>query len=150
MKPIELNNGLHILLVEDNPADAQLTQEVIRAANLPYKVYVAADGVAAMQFLRRDGQYASAPRPHLILLDLNLPKKDGREVLRELRADHNLKLIPVIVLTTSSSQCDVCLMYGLGANCYLIKPATLDDYFDLVQAIEQFWARRAVLPYPCG
>ena len=138
----------HLLLVEDNPADIMLTREVVRELDLNYQLHVVENGEVALQFLRREGKFAAAPEPHLVLLDLNLPRKDGREVLRAMRADESIPPIPVIVLTTSSHIDDVCLVYRLGANCFFTKPASLDEHFEMIQAIEQFWAR-VQLPHHC-
>ena len=137
---------MQILLVEDNPADAELVEEAFRECPFPYKLHFAQDGVVALQFLRRQGRFAAAPRPDMILLDLNLPKKDGREVLQELKADPMLQTIPVIVLTTSDDEADVLRAYGLHANCYLTKPVDLDDFIHKVRSIENFWLTMVRLP----
>jgi two-component system response regulator len=137
---------MQILLVEDNPADAELVEEAFRDCPFPYQLHFAEDGVVALQFLRQQGRFASAPRPDMILLDLNLPKKDGREVLQELKADPILQTIPVIVLTTSDDDADVHRAYGLHANCYLTKPVDLDDFLRKVRSIENFWLTMVRLP----
>jgi chemotaxis family two-component system response regulator Rcp1 len=137
---------MQILLVEDNPADAELVEEAFRDCPFPYQLHFAEDGVVALQFLRRQGRFAAAPRPDMILLDLNLPKKDGREVLQELKADPILQTIPVIVLTTSDDDADVHRAYGLHANCYLTKPVDLDDFLHKVRSIENFWLTMVRLP----
>jgi two-component system, chemotaxis family, response regulator Rcp1 len=137
---------MQILLVEDNPADAELVEEAFRDCPFPYQLHFAEDGVVALQFLRRQGRFAAAPRPDMILLDLNLPKKDGREVLQELKADPILQTIPVIVLTTSDDDADVHRAYGLHANCYLTKPVDLDDFLRKVRSIENFWLTMVRLP----
>lgn len=137
---------MQILLVEDNPADVGLIEEAFRDGKLLCDLHVAQDGVAAMQFLRREGAYANSPVPDLILLDLNLPKKDGREVLQEVKADAKLLPIPIIVLTTSDDEADVLRAYGLHANCYLTKPVEMDDFLNKVRAMEEFWLTFARLP----
>lgn len=138
--------SIQILLVEDNPGDARLTLEAMREAKVQNKIHIVEDGVQAMQFLRREGTYADAPRPDLILLDLNLPKKDGREVLAEVKADPALRRIPVVVLTTSSADEDVLRAYDLHANCYVTKPVDLTQFMKIVSRIEEFWVRVVILP----
>jgi two-component system response regulator len=140
VKPIE------ILLVEDNPGDVRLSIEVLRDAKVHNHLNTVSDGVEALSFLRREGIYADAPHPDLILLDLNLPKKDGREVLAEIKADDNLKRIPVVVLTTSQSEEDILKAYELHANCYISKPVNLDQFIKVVQSIEAFWLTIVKLP----
>jgi two-component system, chemotaxis family, response regulator Rcp1 len=135
-----------ILLVEDNPSDVELVQEALAAWKTPARLSVVDDGDKAMRFLHRTGPYADAPVPQLILLDLNLPKKDGVEVLREVKSDENLSMIPLIVLTTSDSENDVKRAYRLHANCYLTKPLEIDAFIEKVRAIEQFWLAHARLP----
>jgi len=135
-----------ILLVEDNPADARLTMEAFKSSQLPHSVSHAQDGVEALQYLRREGQYSQAQRPDLILLDLNLPRKDGREVLYDIKNDHELRRIPVVVLTTSQAQEDIQRAYSLYANCYICKPMELDDLTRIVKSIEDFWLTTAKLP----
>ena len=137
---------IQILLVEDSPTDAKLTLAALETAKVANQVSHVEDGVRAMQFLRRQAPYEHAQRPDLILLDLNLPRKDGREVLGELKADPQLMTIPVIVLTTSQSEEDVCRSYKLHANCYITKPVNFERFLDVVQSIEQFWLTVVVLP----
>jgi two-component system, chemotaxis family, response regulator Rcp1 len=137
---------IQVLLVEDSPGDVRLTREAFREANGSIELHVAADGIAAMSILRREGAYASSPRPDLILLDLNLPKMDGREVLAKIKEDASLKLIPTVILTTSDSETDVSRSYQLQANCYLTKPVQLDAFEMLVKSINDFWLTRAKLP----
>ncbi len=137
---------IEILLVEDNPGDVRLTQEILRDGNIRNNMSVAKDGVDAISFLRRTGDYAGAPRPDIILLDLNLPKKDGREVLAEIKADSNLKQIPVLVLTTSSAEQDIVKSYDLHANCYITKPVDLDQFIRVIRSIEDFWLTIVKLP----
>ncbi len=137
---------VQILLVEDNPGDVGLTIEALKEAKVLNKLTVVKDGIEALSLLRRQGQHAHAARPDLILLDLNLPKKDGREVLAEIKADDNLKRIPVIILTTSQNEQDVVKSYNLHANCYITKPLDLDQFIKVVKSIEDFWLRIVVLP----
>ena len=139
-KPIDL------LLVEDNPGDVRLTREALREGGVPINLSVASDGVEAVEFLHRRGKYQDAPRPELILLDLNLPKKSGREVLSEIKADPALRSIPVVVMTTSTSDQDVDRAYSLNANCYVAKPVQLDEFLAAVHSIEDFWLGRAIRP----
>jgi chemotaxis family two-component system response regulator Rcp1 len=141
-------NLLDILLVEDNPGDVRLTQEALKENQLHNSLHVTRTGVEAMAFLRQEGEYADAPRPGLILLDLNLPKKDGREVLAEIKNDENLKRIPVVVLTTSKAEEDILKTYDLHANCYITKPVDLDRFIEVVQSIKDFWF--AVVELPAG
>jgi chemotaxis family two-component system response regulator Rcp1 len=135
-----------VLLVEDSPGDVRLTQESLRHANPAIRLFVAWDGVEAMEFLRREAAHAQAPRPDLILLDLNLPRMDGREVLATIKADTNLRTIPTIILTTSDSEVDIQRSYQLQANCYLTKPVQLEEFESLVKSINDFWLTRARLP----
>ena len=137
---------IQILLVEDNPGDVRLTREALRDGKVHHDLSVAHDGVEAIQFLRREGEHAGAPTPDLVLLDLNLPRKDGREVLEELKADRHLCRIPVIVLTTSAAESDIMRSYDLQANCFITKPLDLDEYFAVVRSIEDFWLATARLP----
>jgi chemotaxis family two-component system response regulator Rcp1 len=137
---------IQVLLVEDSPGDVRLTQEAFRAANKAIQLHVAADGVEAMAFLRRAGVHADAPRPDLILLDLNLPKMDGREVLAHIKEDESLKLIPTVILTTSDAEADIVKSYQLQANCYLTKPVQLDAFETLVTSINDFWLTKVKLP----
>ena len=137
---------VEILLVEDNPADVRLTREALTSDRLWNSLNVARDGVEAMAYLRREGEFAAAPRPDLILLDLNLPKKDGREVLAEIKADPNLKPIPVVVLTLSAEEEDILKSYGLHANCYITKPVDLRQFMKVMKSIENFWLAIVKLP----
>jgi two-component system, chemotaxis family, response regulator Rcp1 len=147
MNSIAVNTGpIEVLLVEDSPGDVRLTKEAIKDAKVHVKLHVVADGAQAMAFLARDGEYAGVPRPDLILLDLNLPKKDGREVLEEIKKSPTLKSIPVVVLTTSSSEVDVMQSYMLHANCYITKPVGLEGFLKVVQSIDNFWLSVVKLP----
>lgn len=137
---------LEILLIEDNPGDVRLTMEALKDAQVANHLHVVRDGVEAMEFLHRNGQYAGAPRPDLILLDLNLPRKDGRQVLKEIKSDDTLRRIPVVVLTTSRAEEDILKAYDLSANCYITKPVDLDQFTQVMQAIEVFWFTVARLP----
>jgi chemotaxis family two-component system response regulator Rcp1 len=137
---------IEVLLVEDSPGDVRLTQEALRDANRAIHLHVTTDGVQAMAFLRQEGAHLGAPRPDLILLDLNLPKMDGREVLALIKADESLKLIPTIILTTSEAEADIVKSYQLQANCYLSKPVQLDAFESLVKSINDFWLTKAKLP----
>ena len=136
---------MDVLLVEDSPGDVRLTQEIFRDANSAVQVHVAADGIEAMAFLRQEGEHVAAPRPDLILLDLNLPRLDGREVLALIKEDSALKSIPTVVLT-SKAGVDIVKSYQLHANCYLTKPAHLDDFESLVAKINDFWLDKVKLP----
>ena len=135
-----------VLLVEDSPGDARLTQETFNSANNLIDLHVAADGVEAVAFLKKQGIYADAPRPHFILLDLNLPKMDGREVLAHIKEDADLKTIPTVILTTSDAEADILTGYRLQANCYLSKPVQLEDFESLVRSINAFWLTNVQLP----
>jgi two-component system, chemotaxis family, response regulator Rcp1 len=147
MKPAEDDEmPTEVLLVEDSPGDVRLTREAFRESSKPVRLHLAADGIEAMAFLRREGIYANVPRPDLILLDLNLPKMDGREVLVLIKKDKSLKIIPTIILTTSDDEADVTISYQLQANCYLRKPAHWDAFDSLVRSINAFWLTRAKLP----
>ena len=137
---------IEVLLVEDSPGDVRLTQEAFRDANKSFHLHVASDGVEAMAFLRREGAHAHAPRPELILLDLNLPKMDGREVLALIKEDASLKTIPTVILTTSEAEADIVKSYQLQANCYLSKPVQLDAFEVLVKSINDFWLTKVKLP----
>jgi two-component system, chemotaxis family, response regulator Rcp1 len=137
---------IDVLLVEDNPGDVRLTQEAFRDANRSIHLHVAADGVEAMAFLRKEGAHVLAPRPDIILLDLNLPKMDGREVLARIKEDDNLKTIPTVILTTSDTEADIVKCYQLQANCYLSKPVQLDAFEILVKSIDDFWMTKVKLP----
>ena len=141
---------VNILLVEDNPGDVRLTQEGLKEGKVLNNLSVVADGVEALAFLRRQGQYADAIRPDMILLDLNLPRKDGREVLEEIKSDPDLKRIPVVVLTTSRAEQDILRSYDLHANCYITKPVDLEQFINVVQAIEEFWVTIVTLPPGTG
>jgi len=135
-----------VLLVEDNPGDVRLTQEALREGKLLNEVHVVSDGEEAMAFLRRHGPYADAPRPDLILLDLNLPKKSGREVLAEIKADPDLHRIPVVILTTSHAEEDIARSYNLHANCYVTKPVDLEQFISVIRSIENYWLVVVELP----
>jgi chemotaxis family two-component system response regulator Rcp1 len=137
---------IEVLLVEDSPGDVRLTQEAFRSANPSIHLHVASDGAEAMVFLRHQGAHSGAPRPDLILLDLNLPKMDGREVLAHIKKDESLKTIPTIILTTSDAEVDIAKSYQLQANCYLNKPVQLDQFENLVKSINDFWLIEAKLP----
>jgi chemotaxis family two-component system response regulator Rcp1 len=141
-----LGDPIEILLVEDNPGDVRLTREVLRDGKIFYNLYVARDGVEAMAFLRKAGQYARAPLPDLILLDLNLPRKGGHEVLAEIKADESLRRIPVVILTTSQAEEDIIKTYDLHVNCYVAKPVDLDQFVKIVKSIEEFWLTIVKLP----
>jgi chemotaxis family two-component system response regulator Rcp1 len=138
--------SIEVLLVEDSPGDVRLTREAFRDANGAIELHVASDGMEAMAFLTRQGEHANAPRPDFILLDLNLPKMDGREVLAMIKSDNNLKTIPTIILTTSDAEADILRSYQLQANCYLTKPVHLDEFEGVVKSINDFWLTRAKLP----
>ncbi len=137
---------VEILLVEDNPGDVRLTQEALKESKVTNNLSVAEDGVEALAFLKREGKYADAPHPDLLLLDLNLPKKDGRELLEEIKADENLRRIPVVVLTTSKAEEDILRMYDQHANCYITKPIDFDQFIEVVKSIEDFWLTIVKLP----
>jgi chemotaxis family two-component system response regulator Rcp1 len=140
------NRPVEILLVEDNPDDIDLTLEAFKESSSPSRLHVVENGVDALAFLRRRGPFATAPRPDLILLDLNLPKKTGHEVLAEIKADPRLRQIPVIVLTTSAAEGDVARSYELAANCFITKPVDLDAFFGVVRVVDNFWRDVATLP----
>lgn len=137
---------IEILLIEDNPGDARLTTEALKEAKVRNKLHHVTDGVEALAFLRRQEPYTGAQRPDLILLDLNLPRKDGREVLKEIKADDHLKRIPVVILTTSQAEEDILRAYNLNANCYVAKPVDLDQFLKVVQTINDFWLTIVKLP----
>lgn len=139
-------NPIEILLVEDNPGDIRLTVEVLKDAKVCNRLSVATDGLEALQFLRREGKHGEAPRPDLILLDLNLPRRDGRELLADIKDDPELRSIPVVVLTTSHAEQDILKSYELHANCYITKPVDLDQFARVVQSIEEFWFSIVKLP----
>src|SRR5580700_4540864 len=138
--------AIHVLLVEDSPGDVRLTQEAFRDANSSIRLHVASDGVDAMAFLRHEGGHIHAPRPDLILLDLNLPKMDGREVLAHIKVDDSLKTIPTVILTTSEAEGDILKSYQLQANCYLSKPVQLEAFESVVKSINDFWLTKVKLP----
>jgi two-component system, chemotaxis family, response regulator Rcp1 len=137
---------IDILLVEDNPGDVRLAQEALKDSKVRNKLYVVEDGVEAMAFLRREGKYDTAPRPDLILLDLNLPRKSGREVLSEIKTDENLMCIPVVVLTVSRAEEDVIRCYSHHANCYITKPLDFNQFMEVTRSIEEFWLTIVKLP----
>lgn len=137
---------IDILLVEDNPGDADLAREALENSKMHNTLHVVGDGVEAMAFLRKQGKYAGSPRPELILLDLNLPKKDGREVLAEIKSDEKFKRIPVVILTTSKAEEDILKTYNLHANCYITKPIDLSQFMKVVKSIEDFWLTIVKLP----
>ena len=146
MRTGEPDATVEILLVEDNPGDVRLAVEALKDSQVPNNLHVVEDGVEALAFLHREGEYADAPRPDLILLDLNLPRKDGREVLANVKADDKLKTIPVVVLTTSEADEDIRKAYDLHANCYITKPTQLDQFIERVKSIEDFWFTAVKLP----
>lgn len=141
-----LGRPADFLLVEDNPGDVRLTQEALKSHKVQNNLHVVTDGEEAMAFLRMQGKYANAPRPDIILLDLNLPRKDGREVLAEIKSDNNLKAIPVVIITSSEAEQDVVKSYNLNANCYITKPVNLDQFIKVVQSINDFWLTIVKLP----
>jgi CheY-like chemotaxis protein len=140
------SGAIEVLLVEDSPGDVRLTREALKDAKVHISLHIATDGIEAMAFLERTGSHVNAPRPDLILLDLNLPKKDGREVLKEIKESPSLRTIPVVILTTSSSDADVLQSYQLHANCYISKPVDLDGFLKVVQSIDNFWLSVVKLP----
>jgi len=142
----EVGMPIQVLLVEDSPGDVRLTQEAFREANPAIQLNVVVDGVEAMAFLKHKGVHVHAPRPDLILLDLNLPKMDGREVLAQIKEDESLKLIPTVILTTSDAEADIVKSYQLQANCYLNKPVQLEAFENLVKSINDFWLTKVKLP----
>lgn len=137
---------IEILMVEDNPGDVRLTMEALKEGKVRNHMHIAADGEEAMRFLRRQEPYGQAPRPDLVLLDLNLPKKNGREVLAEIKRDADLKRIPVVILTVSKAEQDILKSYNLHANCYITKPVNLDQFLTVVKSIENFWLTVVMLP----
>ncbi len=137
---------IDILLVEDNPGDARLTMEVLKENKISNNLHHVSDGVEALAFLRKQGQYLDAPQPDLILLDLNMPKMDGREVLENMKQDDQLKRIPVVVLTTSQAEEDIFRSYDLHANCYICKPVDLDQFIEVIKSINTFWVSIVRLP----
>jgi chemotaxis family two-component system response regulator Rcp1 len=143
---VDENRPVEILLVEDNPGDERLTREALKEGKVYSNLHWVKDGVEAMEFLRRQGKYKDVPRPDIILLDLNLPKKDGREVLQDIKNDAELKRIPVVVLTTSKAEEDVLRTYNLHANCYVTKPVDLEKFIVVVKSIDVFWLTVVTLP----
>jgi CheY-like chemotaxis protein len=137
---------IDILLVEDNPGDARLTQEALKAGKIHTRLHLATNGEEALSYLRREAPFKNAPRPDLILLDLNLPRKSGREVLAEIKTDDELRRIPVVVLTSSAAEQDILESYNLRANCYVCKPVDLDQFMKVIQSIEEFWLTIVKLP----
>ncbi|MBU4277575.1 MAG: response regulator [Proteobacteria bacterium] len=146
MQDLSMDKPVNILLVEDNPGDARLAQEALKENKVANTLHWVDDGVKALEFLRQQGPYADAPRPDVILLDLNLPRKDGREVLAEIKDDPDLKRIPVVVLTVSQAEEDILRTYDLHANCYITKPLDLDRFLEVVQQVENFWLTIVKLP----
>src|SRR4028118_1069994 len=146
MKAITTSRPIEILLVEDSATDVMLAEEALEQAKMRNNLHVVKDGVEAMAFLRKEGKYTDVRRPDLVLLDLNMPRKDGREVLAEVKSDDKLKQIPVVVLTTSQAQEDVLKAYGLHANCYISKPVDFEQFANVVRAIDQFWFTVVTLP----
>ena len=146
MKDKTSQEPIEILLVEDNPGDVRLTLEAMKEGRVLNRISVVEDGIEAMAFLNREGRYADSPRPDLILLDLNLPRKDGREVLAAIKTDTRLKSIPVVVLTTSQAEQDILMTYELHANCFITKPVQLDDFLNVIRLIEDFWLTVVKLP----
>ncbi len=137
---------ISVLLVEDNPGDVRLTKEAFKEGKMTVSLSVVMDGVEATKYLNKEGEYANVATPDLILLDLNLPKKDGREVLQDIKTDPNLKRIPVVILTTSNAEQDIMHSYNLHANCYINKPVDFDKFFDVIEKIGEFWLSTAILP----
>jgi chemotaxis family two-component system response regulator Rcp1 len=146
----QIGDTIDILLVEDNEGDARLAQEALKEAKVANVLHWVEDGEEAMKFLHKQGKYAGVPRPHVILLDLNLPKKDGREVLELVKADESLRRIPVVILTASEAESDIIRTYDLHANCYITKPIDLDQFLKVVKAIEGFWLTIVKLPNGAG
>lgn len=147
MSATPVHKHIEILLVEDSPADILIAREALSEAKLLNTIHEAVDGVEALDFLHQRGKFASAPRPDLILLDLNLPRKNGREVLEEIKLDPDLKTIPVVVLTTSSAEEDILRSYNLHANCYVVKPVDFHEFIKAVQSIRHFWFSVVTLPH---
>jgi CheY-like chemotaxis protein len=145
--PVIESGAIQVLLVEDSPGDVRLTREALKDAKVHINLHVATDGIEAMAYLERTGKHAGAPRPDLILLDLNLPRKDGREVLKEIKESPSLRIIPVVILTTSSSDADVLQSYQLHANCYISKPVDLEGFLTVVRSIDNFWLSVVKLPH---
>jgi len=141
-----LGRPANFLLVEDNPGDVRLTQEALKSHKVQNNLHVVTDGEEAMAFLRKQGKYKDAPRPDIILLDLNLPKKDGREVLADIKSDPSLKTIPVVIISSSEAEQDIIKSYDLNANCYVTKPVNFDQFIKVVQSINEFWLTIVKLP----
>jgi CheY-like chemotaxis protein len=139
-------NFIKVLLVEDNPGDARLTELAFKEGEVPVELDLARDGEEAMAFLRKEGRYANTDKPDLILLDLNMPKKDGREALKDIKSDPELQDIPVAILTTSEADRDILECYQMHANCYLVKPSRVEDFAELIRSTEKFWFNTARLP----
>jgi chemotaxis family two-component system response regulator Rcp1 len=146
IRPVDMERVIEILLVEDNQGDVRLCREALKRSEVPNNLSVARDGVEALKFLCREGEFHDAPRPDLILLDLNLPRKDGREILAEIKTSDNLKRIPVIILTTSRSEDDITGTYNLHANCYITKTINFKQFIKVVKSIEIFWLSTVTLP----
>jgi CheY-like chemotaxis protein len=142
---VKKTRPISVLLVEDNPGDVRLTKEAFKEGKIAVSLSVVMDGVEATKYLNKEGEYANVTTPDLILLDLNLPKKDGREVLQDIKTDPNLKRIPVIILTTSNAEQDIVQSYNLHANCYINKPVDFDKFFDVIEKIEEFWLSTVIL-----
>jgi CheY-like chemotaxis protein len=141
-----VTKSIEILLIEDNPGDVRLTQECLKKSRVTNHLSIVEDGVEALLFLHREGPFENAPKPDLILLDLNLPRKDGREILAEIKSDKELKRIPVIVLTSSDAESDICKSYDLHANCFITKPIIFEDFIRIITSIENFWLTTVRLP----
>ena len=146
MTVTDLTRPIEVLLIEDDPADSRLTREALRENCVMANLHAVADGLEALAWLRRQGKYREAPRPDIILLDLNMPKKDGRQTLAEIKCDGDLRPIPVVVFTNSSAEEDIHQAYGLSANCYVIKPASLEEFLQVVKSVLEFWFSVAQLP----
>jgi CheY-like chemotaxis protein len=146
MESEAVGRPIDILLVEDNPGDVRLTREALKDAKVRNNLYTVGDGVEAMAFLHREGEYADVPRPDVILLDLNMPRMDGRETLAQIKADRELRRIPVVILTVSQAEEDIVRSYDLHANCYITKPVDLDDFLAVVESIQDFWLTIVKLP----
>lgn len=142
---VKKTRPISVLLVEDNPGDVRLTKEAFKEGKIAVNLSVVMDGVEATKYLNKEGEYADVPTPDLILLDLNLPKKDGREVLQDIKTDPKLKRIPVVILTTSNAEQDIMHSYDLHANCYINKPVDFDKFFDVIEKIEEFWLSTVIL-----
>ena len=149
-RPLELRRPIEVLLAEDNPGDVRLTRDALNGSRMRINLNVTANGEEALAYLRRQGKYAEVPRTQLLLLDLNMPKKDGREVLAEMKKDPDLDCIPVVVLTTSEAEDDIVRSYKLHASAYVTKPTYVDQFATVVKSIEEFWMRVAKLPPHCG